>query len=161
MHRLYYSINYEDYDVGTSEWSRSHTVRSYTSVLSHDRNSRLIYPDKKVFLPESKLRELQTEFGFDDDYTGAKRKRRAQQDDRSQGGIQQTFTAMESHQNPITNFFGPKVTIPVPQTLTMGAMGGASRSTTSAIDANGSVDSDDVYESDAEQVSGYDTSDGD
>ena len=92
MHRLYYSINYEDYDVGTSEWSRSHTVRSYTTVLSHDRNSRLIYPDKKVFLPESKLRELQTEFGFDDDYTGAKRKRRAQQDDRGQGGIQQTLS---------------------------------------------------------------------
>ena len=114
-----------------------------------------------MFLPESKLRELQTEFGFDDDYTGTKRKRRAQQDDRSQGGIQQTLTSMESHQNPITNFFGPKVTIPVPQTLTMGAMGGVSRSTTSAIDANESVDSDDVYESDAEQVSGYDTSDGD
>jgi len=43
----------------------------------------------------------------------------------------------------------------------MGAMRGASRSATFAIDANGSVESDNVYESDAEQVSGYDTSDGD
>ena len=158
MHRLYYSINYEDYDVGTSEWSRSHTVRSYTSVLSHDRNSRLIYPDKNVFLPESKLRDSVSMMTILEPKESGGPSRMIEV---KEAGIQQTLTAMESHQNPITSFFGPKVTIPVPQTLTMGAMGGASRSTTSAIDANGSVDSDDVYESDAEQVSGYDTSDGD
>ena len=65
--RLYYSLKFEDYDVGKNSWSARHTERMYSTVRSSDKNQELVHRDRKVFLTAEALSAMQTQFGFDDD----------------------------------------------------------------------------------------------
>ena len=53
---LYYSISYSDYDVGTVQWSDTHTDRYYSHVLVSDQAEQRIRKDRKVFVSKEALR---------------------------------------------------------------------------------------------------------
>ena len=101
--RLYYSLKFEDYDVGKNSWSARHTERMYSTVRSSDKNQELVHRDRKVFLPPEALSAMQTQFGFDDDdakdrpYRNGPRKVIRQQDqnedDRTQTKMSMYYSA--------------------------------------------------------------------
>jgi hypothetical protein len=154
MHRLYYSINYEDYDVGNSAWSCTHTARAYSTVLRHDLKPCLIHDDRKVFLSEDSLRDYQTEFGFDDDqvsdipYRNGPRRQ-----------TESNSASDNTKQTPITHFFDKQPSIPVSRKRSRSA-GGASQTSSALMTTSDDVDSDDDYVTEQE-MDGHDEQDSD
>ena len=151
---MYYSISYEDYDVGNSAWSCTHTARAYSTVLRHDLTPCLIHPDRKVFLSEDSLRDYQTEFGFDDDhvsdipYRNGPRRQTAS-----------TTASENTKQTPITQFFDKEPSIPVSRKRSRSA-GGASQSSSALMATSDDIDSDDHYVTE-EEVDSHDEHDSD
>ena len=136
---MYYSINYQDYDVGNTAWSGTHTARAYSTILRHDLAPCLIHADRKVFLSEDSLRDIQTEFGFDDDHIGDIPYRN--------GPRRQTAASSASElakQTPITQFFGKEPSIPVSRKRPRSA-GGASQPSSALMATADDIDSDDDY----------------
>jgi hypothetical protein len=108
---LYYSISYSDYDVGTVQWSDTHTDRYYSHVLVSDQAEQRIRKDRKVFVSREALRTHQTDFGFDEHIVDEKRYRK---------GPKLTTNA-DPLQPKISSFFSPIATHEdlVPATLSI------------------------------------------
>ena len=121
----------------------------YCSILRHDRTPCLVHEDRKVFLSEDRLRELQTDFGFDDDYDADIPYRQApkKHSDHPSKAMMDT-----SSQVPITKFFAPVSRNTAP--ASSGASSSVGGASTSAIESTLEPDSDDEYVSDVDDVNG-------
>ena len=125
-------------------------------MIPQDLPPQLIHTDRKVFLTEENLRDLQTEFGFDEEFHGDLPYRNGPKFKRSSASREcgRTKLAREPSQAPITHFFQKPLTLPPSATLrpTRNHSGGASSARTGEEEDEDDIDSDDIHESEVEDV---------
>ena len=103
-------------------------------MIPQDLPPQLIHTDRKVFLTEENLRDLQTEFGFDEEFHGDLPYRNRPKFKRSSASREygRTKLARDPSQASITHFFQKPLTLPPSATLrpTRNQSGGASSART-------------------------------
>lgn len=149
---MYYSINYGNYDVGYQVWSRTHTARTYSTILPPDRTPQLVHNDRKVFLSEDDLRDMQTEFGFDEDFDVdiPYRNRPAAHRHGISLGSSGKNSAQDPRQAPITQYFEKQSMSTSTSALRGIPVSTSHSSATARDDTADEVDSDDEYISEFE-----------
>ena len=145
---LYYSISYSDYDVGTVQWSDTHTDRYYSHVLISDQDDQRIRKDRKSFLSKVALRTHQTDFGFDEHIVDERRYRKGPK----------SMTNADPLQPKISSFFGP---IARHEDLLPATVSSSSSNLVQNIHKEGEVDEDDVSNDPQDLFDGHSSDDSD
>ena len=104
--RLYYSLSFSDYDVGTPLWSVRHTSRTYSSLRVYDKSPQIVHADRKVFLSPSLLKDMQAHFGFDNGEIKERPYRQGPKPASSRASQQRASQDLDHSQTRISMFFG-------------------------------------------------------
>ena len=142
--------------MGYQVWSRTHTAKTYSTILPPDRPPQLVHNDRKVFLSEDDLRDMQTEFGFDEDFDVdiPYRNRPAAHRHGISLGSSGKNSAQDPRQAPITQYFEKQSMSTSTSALRGIPVSTSHSSATARDDTADEVDSDDEYISEFEDDEG-------